>query len=367
MMDNLYNLFGGSRAIPWVNAALVFVAVMLAGSFVRWFLNVVVRRLVAKTETTLDDDILAVVLPRIKWIALLTGLYLAVQEMSDAVTSMGRSLSHWFSYANSTIIVTMAVLLSYIGIQALNLATEHLMRRQTERTGQDVNRPLFLLLKRIINITGVLIATIIVFEHLGISASSLLVFLGGSSVAVALAAQETLSNMIAGFVIMIDRPFRVGDRIKLPSGEIGDVYEIGVRSTKIMDFDANLIISPNAELIKAKLVNYAYPAKAIRVLVSVTVAFDTKIDEARRILLDLAKKNQHVLSAPAPEVFVTALGDNGVLLELHARTQEYATRFLAETAIREQLLSAFAQNGIQIPFPTRIIKVSDGKLPGRSE
>ncbi len=156
------------------------------------------------------------------------------------------------------------------------------METHAKKTESTINEAVFPILNRLVMILILFIAVVISLGHFGVDVSSLLVFLGGGSVAIALAAQETLANMIAGFIIMLDRPFRLGDRIKLPTGEIGDVYEIGLRSTKILDFDNNLIISPNSELTKTKVINYSYPRNDIRVLVEVNVAYGTSIERAKR-------------------------------------------------------------------------------------
>jgi small-conductance mechanosensitive channel len=210
-------------------------------------------------------------------------------------------------------------------------------------------------LNRVINILIVLISLIIVLHHFGQDVSSLVVSLGVGSLAIALAAQETIANMIGGFVIMTDRPFRVGDRIKLPSGEVGDVQEIGIRSTKILDFDNNLIVSPNAELIKGKIINYSYPGDQIRIFVDVSVAYGTDLDRAKSIILKHALEHPDVLRDPAPAVFLVGFGESGLNLQLNGRTNDYRIKFLIETKLREQIYATFLNEGIQIPLPQRVV------------
>ncbi|MEX2189058.1 MAG: mechanosensitive ion channel family protein, partial [Bacteroidota bacterium] len=185
--------------------------------------------------------------------------------------------------------------------------------------------------------------------------SSLVVSLGVGSLAIALAAQDTIANMIAGFVIMMDKPFRPGDRIQLASGETGDVYEIGIRSTKVLDFDNNVIVMPNAELTKGKIVNYSYPEMVIRVMVQVGVAYGTDIDQARQIMVKLARLHPHVMSEPAPEVFVMDLADSAILLRLVGRSDDFRQKFLTEAALREEIYNSFVKEGIEIPFPQRVV------------
>jgi small-conductance mechanosensitive channel len=92
----------------------------------------------------------------------------------------------------------------------------------------------------------------------GVNISALITTLGITSLAIALAAQDTIANIISGFLIMIDRPFRIGDRIKLPSGEPVSVLDIGVRRSRFLGEDGSVIIVPNLDLSKSKIVNITY-------------------------------------------------------------------------------------------------------------
>lgn len=115
------------------------------------------------------------------------------------------------------------------------------------------------LLKRIANIVIWTIALLIILPLFGININALIAALGVGSLAIALAAQDTIANIIAGFMIMVDKPFRIGDKISLPSGETVKVLDIGVRRSKFLSEDNKaIVIVPNLELSKSKIVNYSY-------------------------------------------------------------------------------------------------------------
>lgn len=115
------------------------------------------------------------------------------------------------------------------------------------------------LLRRITNIIIWIIALLVILSNFGININALVATLGVSSLAIALAAQDTIANIISGFLIMIDRPFRIGDEIKLPSGEKVRVLDIGIRRSRFINLDDNaIIIVPNLELSKSKIVNFTY-------------------------------------------------------------------------------------------------------------
>ncbi|MFH1855706.1 MAG: mechanosensitive ion channel domain-containing protein [Candidatus Omnitrophota bacterium] len=129
---------------------------------------------------------------------------------------------------------------------------------KTKTTLDDKFIPLF---RRIIFLAIWVIALIIFLSRLGVNINALIAALGVGSLAIALAAQDTIANIIAGFLIMIDQPFRVGDEIKLPTGEKAKVLEIGIRRSKFYSLEVEaVIIVPNLDLSKSRIINYTYAA-----------------------------------------------------------------------------------------------------------
>lgn len=357
-MDALRTYFGSSLLYHLVIALLMFLGAMALGWIVKRLLNTIGRRIVAKTESELDDLILEIVLDRIKWIAVVAGAYLASEELIRATDVADVTARQWLGYAQGIIFVCFVAVVTVMLIRIADSSVKYAIERHARRTSSKLNEALLPLLNRLITILIALIAIIITLHHFGQDVSGLVVSLGVSSLAIALAAQETIANMISGFVIMADRPFRVGDRVKLSSGEIGDVQEIGIRSTKILDFDNNLIVSSNAELIKGKIINYSYPSDQIRIAVDVNVACGTDIDRAKTIITNLAVQHPDVLKTPAPAVFLIAFGESSLNLQLNGRTDDYRKKFAIETTLREQIYKALLDEGIQIAVPQRVVHLS---------
>ncbi len=126
------------------------------------------------------------------------------------------------------------------------------------KTSTSLDDQLIPIARRVLKVAVWVMALLIILPLYGINISALITTLGVSSLAIALAAQDTIANIISGFMIMIDRPFRIGDRVKIPSGEVVDVLEIGVRRSKFLSQDKAIVIVPNLELSKSKIVNYTY-------------------------------------------------------------------------------------------------------------
>jgi MscS family membrane protein len=355
MKQILHQYLGNELLYHLTMACIFFGGTLVIGWLVKRFLSTAGRSLIARTRSELDDMILSIVLEKVKWVAGVIGAYLATEEITRAVSKDDVTALQFLGYAEGIIFVCAVIVITATMIRIVDTVVKHSIETHARKTSTRVNEALLPLLNRVINIVLAIIALIIILDHFGQDVSSLVVSLGVGSLAIALAAQDTLSNMIGGFVIMLDRPFRVGDRIQLPGGEMGDVHEIGIRSTKILDFDNNLMIIPNAELVKGRIINYSYPAQIVRIVVEVGVAYGTDLDRAKYIMAALAREHPEVLDDPVPEVFVVALSDSSVNLRLVARTGDYRNKFLIETKLREQIYNAFRDEGVEIPFPQRVV------------
>lgn len=363
-MEKLQELLGTGLTYHIALAFGQFLIAVLAGWIIRLILKTVGRILAARTRNGLDDRIIGIIVDRIVWLATVFGAYLASQEIGLAVDPNNKTAVMFLGYGEGIIFVFFVVVLTIILIRITDTSIKHAIESHTLRTSSGFNEAMLPLINRIVNIVIGVAALIVILDRFGQNVSSLVVSLGVGSLAIALAAQETIANMIGGFVIMLDRPFRVGDRIRLPSGELGDVYEIGIRSTKILDFDNNLLISPNADLIKSKIINYSYPEEIVRLVVEVGVAYGTEVEKARSVMLRVAANHPDVLRDPAPEVWVMDLADSSVNLRLVARTNDFRKKILTETALREQVYTSFNKEGVQIPFPQRVVHlhpVQNGK------
>jgi MscS family membrane protein len=358
VFQNVREFVSSGFTIHLWNGFVAFAAVMIVGFFVKYFLNTIGRRLVAKTETDLDDKLFDVILPRVKWLAIVIGLYLAAEQISKGITHTDKIGEDLIRYAEAVLYLSFVSLFTTLTIRLIDTLLKHTMEMHAKKTSSTINEAVFPILNKLVLISILFVAIVITLGHFGVDVSSLLVFLGGGSVAVALAAQETLANMIAGFIIMLDRPFRIGDRIKLPSGEIGDVFEIGLRSTKILDFDNNLIVSPNAELTKTKVVNYSYPKNDIRVLIEVKIAYGTSLERAKEIMLNFARLNPDLLKQPEPSIYFSSLGESACTLQLIGRTDDWKKKGRAENTLREQIYTAFMKEGISSGIAQLAVQLS---------
>lgn len=197
-----------------------------------------------------------------------------------------------------------------------------------------------------------------VLTQFGVETTSIIAALGGLALAVGLALQGTLSNVAAGVMILIQRPFRVGETIS--AGTVnGTVQAIGLFTTEIVQLDGLFVMVPNNELWNKPVVNFTrMPTRRFELLIG--IAYSDSIEQARAELLALARADARVLADPEPVAFVAALADSAVTMGLRVWCK--AEDWLALSwALTEAAKTRFAEVGLTIPFPQREVRT----LPAR--
>ena len=202
-------------------------------------------------------------------------------------------------------------------------------------------------------------------QSLGVNLSSLVVFGGAVGVGVGLGLQNVVSNFVAGLILLVEQPIRIGDRIETKATQ-GDVVKIAARSTWVRTNDNVIIIVPNNEFINNAVTNWTANDPKVRVHVPVGVGYDSDPERIREILLDAAKGHQDVLEDPEPKVVLMGYGDNSVDFELLVWT---ASRSHSPVGLRSDLYFAlfktFKARGVELPYPQRDLHLrsSDIALP----
>ena len=190
-------------------------------------------------------------------------------------------------------------------------------------------------------------------EHFGIPVNAIFASAGIAGLAVAFAAKDTLSNLFGGVAIFMDRPFSTGDYIVLDDNERGEVVEIGLRSTRIQTRDDVMISIPNSILTNAKIVNQSSPKPMFRVRVKIGVAYGSDINQVETILLDQVRSNSLAAQYPEPRVRFRNFGDSSLEFELLCWAKRPHDRGRLMHSLNTGIYNAFAEAGIEIPFPQR--------------
>src|SRR5207249_2898509 len=171
-----------------------------------------------------------------------------------------------------------------LGQQLLELSLGWYAAEVATRTRQPVDTQFIPLIRKLTTAFIFVTAAVIVLKDYGYDISTLVVSLGVGSLALGLSMQQTLANMIAGFTIMLDRPFRIGDRVQLSTGEIGDVTEIGLRSTRVLVLDLSTVIIPNSQMVNERIVNRSFPDARLRPVLGLGVAYGSDPDRVKQVI-----------------------------------------------------------------------------------
>ncbi len=306
------------------------------------------RQWTQKTKIQMDDRLLDLLIRPVFYIILLYGLEVAVDHLhfkGDILKTI-----------QGGIFVVGVGVMTYMVYRVIFTLLEWYGRKLQRRDGETyLVREVIPLLRRLTGLFIFTFALIVVLRHFNYDVWSLVTALGVGSLAIGLAAKETLTNMISGFSIIIDRPFRPGDRIELSSGQIGDVQEIGLRSTRIKTFDNTILVVPNTALVNASLVNYCYPDFKVKVRVKVGVAYGTDIEKAKGIMLEITREVPVILQDPPPSVYFTDFGDFSLDLLMIFWVGEYTQMLDAKDRVNTMIHARFAEEGIEIPFPIQTV------------
>ena len=189
-----------------------------------------------------------------------------------------------------------------------------------------------------------------VLAQFGVETTSILAALGGMALAVGLALQGTLSNVASGVMILVQKPFKVGEGINAGS-VTGTVQQIGLFTTELKQFDGLFVMVPNSELWNQAIVNlHRHPIRRFELIVG--IAYDDSMEEARKELLALAEADERILDDPEPVAFVSSLDDSsvGIGLRVWCATGDYVN---VGWDLTEAAKSRFDARGLSIPFPQR--------------
>jgi small-conductance mechanosensitive channel len=211
-----------------------------------------------------------------------------------------------------------------------------------------------------------LVGFLFVLTSLNISITPLITTLGVGGLAVALALQDTLANLFAGIHILIEKSIRVGDFIKIESGEQGYVEDITWRTTRVRMLPNNMVVIPNSKLAKSTVTNYYLPERRMSLLIPVSVSYASRPRRVAEILVEEAKSAAGnipgLLADPEPFVrFIPGFGESSLDFTLICQVDEFTDQYLAQHELRMRIFERFAAEGIEIPFPQRTVHVREQK------
>lgn len=322
----------------------ILVATVLAGLVVRIVLFRMVRKWAAGTESNLVD-IVVDSLPIVLW-SLILGLHLATQN-----SELPRVYLRYIPKTLAVLwIVSLTIALSRLAGNVVRFYGGRIMGAHSVTS----------ITRKLAQIAVVMLGLAWLLRIFNFSLTPVLTTLGVGGLAVALGLQDTLSNLFAGFYVSISGLLRIGDYIKLNTGEEGYITDINWRATTMRGTSNNLVIVPNSKLGQAIYTNYSLPDQCIGMSVSFSVGYDSDIDRVQGILLaeSLAAAGNvaGLLADPAPYVlFNPGPGQSALVFQVNFSVDGFGIQNVTQSELRKRLFKRLKSEGVSMPFPTQTI------------
>jgi MscS family membrane protein len=337
--------FLGLSADNWIDLAIsaliVFLAFIIGTVLTRTLLRWVARR----TTPDFGETLMRTIGPRLKWLIVVPALYLATIRLDFLRSELKILLGDIF-------FTLVLILITLIVWTLVDVGFEYYRERAVAEERGEQLVPLLLLLMRITRVALIIIAIYILFAHFGVNINAFLAAFGIGGLALSLAAQDTLADAISGFIILIDQPYRIGDRIEIQGeGTWGDVVEIGIRTTRIRTRDNRLVIVPNSIISKNQVINYTYPDPRYRIQSHISIAYGSDIEQVRRIITDTVRQVEGVLPDQPVDSLYIEMGESAMIFRVRWWLESYEDTRRMFDRVNTALQNAFNEKDIQTPYP----------------
>lgn len=312
-----------------------------------------IRKVVGKTKTQIDDILLNALDFPLTLLIFVSGLL--VLEKITPISQEAQLTQYFIMALKATTIIAVIMFLDRLFRNLINTYASKVEALQTSKGVAQV----------IIRVVVIGLGLLILLDSFGVSITPILASLGIGSLAVALALQPTLENFFSGIQIVIDKPIRVGQFIKLDSGEEGYVTKIGWRSTWVRMLPNNVVVIPNKVLVDSKVLNYYYPETEMAVLVQVGVHYESDLEHVECVTIDVGKEVMKEVQGGVPEftpfIRYHTFSDFSINFTVILRAKEFVDGYLIKHEFIKRLHKRYAKEGINIPYPIRAINYAQEK------
>lgn len=342
-----------SEALQFIlgNIYLRFLMILVITLIIAYLAKIILKKILKpfaeKTKTKIDDLIIKSLSSIIFYIVFLLGVKVGLQyfELKKNVQTVFDGL------INTLLIVVISLLL----LKIISNFAQQLTKEWKFKTRTTADERLIPFLQRILKVIVIILSVIFVFSAWKINISPLLATAGIAGLAVGLAVKDSLSNILGGLQLVLDKTFKVGDKVQLESGELGVIMDIGLRSTKLRTYDNEVIYIPNGYLANAKIKNFTQPDLSIRVNVNFGVEYGSETKKVQKVVLEAIKKIDTIIKEPEPVVLFLKMSDFSLDFVARAWVKSYTEAYSTQLKITDEIYNALNKANIGIPFPTRTV------------
>ena len=335
---------------PWAQWATGLVATLLVLAVFRLLMRKVVLDFVKRTAFDWDDRLYSPVAKRLYSFIFIIGTNMTMTWVMGDGDSFVISITPFFE---ATYILLSTSIVSVI----LKIMIPEIMEKFSDPTSVTVsgsNSLIIFLARASVWFGGMYLA----LSELGIELFGVLASLAVFSLIIGLAMQQTLGNIINSFMLALDQPFEVGDRIEV-EGKIGSVVSVGILSTKILTHEENLVVIPNNSLVNSTVINHARGGgdgvgRRISLVQDIGVGYEEDISHVKYTMLQLMRECPYIISKPEPRVLLIELGEYAKIFRMYGWVEDYSDEFVARDWLLKSVDERFSSEGIEIPFPTAV-------------
>ena len=332
----------------WNNNYLRFLLIavfsFIAAFVIKMIVAKILKPLARKTKTEIDDLVVKSISSIIFYFALFLGIKIGLQRFEIQSPILRNVID------SGIIIVTLLFVLRIID----NFAEQWLKewKVKTRTTADERLIPLF---QKLLKAVVIILAVFFILSSWNVNITPLLTGAGIAGIAIALAVKEPIANILGGIQLVLDKTFKVNDKVELESGDMGVILDIGLRSTKLRTYDNETIYIPNGYLANARIKNFTQPDVSIRVKVYFGVEYGSDTERVRAVILSTLSQIDTLLSKPEPQVEFINMNDFSLDFVAKAWVEKYTGAYAAKLRMTDEIYKALGQANIGIPFPTRTV------------
>ncbi|MGD0816910.1 MAG: mechanosensitive ion channel domain-containing protein [Methanomassiliicoccales archaeon] len=304
-----------------------------------------------KTETNLDDIMLKILRYPVFIFIVTYGFVVNSLEILNLPRNYVKMIETVYS-------MMIIILIAYVAYKIFDEVVLYYAKEFSKKTDTEIDDVIVPVVEKLGMVLIPVLALIAIFNMFGYDVTVLLAGVGFLGIVIGFAAQSTLANFFAGLQMLVDRPFKIGDLLKIEGGDICEVSRIGMRSTTLYNtFTHEEVIIPNDQIANNKIVNMVEPDRKLIITVKVGVAYGSDVEQVKRILLEEAAKHPNVLNTADHKTVVrfSDFEDSDLLFKIFLWVDDVKNQFKVGSDFREAILREFNKVGIEIPFPQSVV------------
>jgi small-conductance mechanosensitive channel len=343
-MDSISEIFGFITENIYLRFLFILVISLIVAFIVKLVTNNVLKPWAKRTKTKVDDLVIKSISSIVFYIIIILGFKFGFQHFEFDVAI-------YHNMVDTLFIVIVSILI----IKIISNFAKHWLKEWAAKTKSTADDRLIPLVAKILKVVTIILAFIFIFDVWDINIGPLLATAGIAGLAVGFAVKDSLANILGGIQLVLDKTFKVGDKIQLESGEMGVILDIGIRSTKLKTYDNEVIYIPNGNLANVKIKNFTVPDLSIRVNVNFGVVYGSDPERVQQVVLEALKKIDAILEDPEPVVQFMQMSDFSLDFVARAWVASYTEAYFMKIKMTEEIYKALNKANIGIPFPTRTV------------